>query len=61
VAFSGPGDFLDIRVLRSYRDSWVERLANVVPALPGFDEALLALRTIIGAVFGVDPPPVRLD
>lgn len=61
VAFSGPQDFLDPRVLRSYRDSWVERLANVVPVLPEFDEALLALQAIVGMVFGVDPPPVRLD
>ena len=30
VDFSAPEDFLDPRVLRSYRDSWTVRLANVV-------------------------------
>jgi predicted nucleotidyltransferase component of viral defense system len=61
VAFNGPQDFLDRRVLRSYRDSWVDRLANVVPALPEFEAALHALRTIIGVIFAVDPPAVYLD
>jgi len=31
VAFTGSADFLDPRVLRSHRDSWNVRLANVVP------------------------------
>jgi uncharacterized protein len=57
VDFSAPEDFLDARVLRFYRDSWRERLANVVPVLPEFGAALGALLTILGAVFDVDPPP----
>lgn len=61
VGFDGPQDFLDPRVLRSYRDSWNVRLDNVVPRLPDFADALLAFRAVIGRVFGVDPPPVRLD
>jgi hypothetical protein len=48
VAFTGPADFLDPRVLRSYRDSWNVRPANVVPNLPPFDEALTALLAILG-------------
>src|ERR1041385_182149 len=51
VAFSGPDDFLDRRVLDSYRNSWSARLANVVPLLPPFDEALTALRSVLDVVF----------
>ncbi|TMC01873.1 MAG: hypothetical protein E6J41_31775 [Chloroflexi bacterium] len=61
VAFTGPADFLDPRVLRTYRDSWNIRLANVVPILPPFDEALSALRAILGLVFATDTPRVSLD
>jgi hypothetical protein len=43
VSFTGPESFLDSRVLRSYRESWRVRLANVVPNLPTFDEAVDAL------------------
>ena len=57
VGFDGPDDFLDARVLRSYRDSWSLRLANVVPRLPEFADALAAYRELIGSVFGVEPPP----
>ncbi len=58
VSFNGPEDFLDVRVLRSYRDSWNTRLANVVPELPLFTDAVDTLRFILGAVFEVEPPPV---
>jgi predicted nucleotidyltransferase component of viral defense system len=61
VAFTGPQDFLDPRVLRLYRDSWADRLANVVPVQPHFNEALLVLQTVLGIVFRIDPPPVHLD
>ena len=61
VAFSGAAEFLDPRVLRSYRDSWKIRLANVVPYLPPFDDALVALREILGLTFSIEPPPVSLD
>lgn len=61
VAFARPEDFLDPRVLRSYRDSWTARLANVVPHLPAFDDALVALRTVVGLVFTSEPPQVSLD
>lgn len=61
VTFNGPEDFLDSRVLRSYRDSWTTRLANVVPYLPTFDDALEAFQTIIGVVFGTEPLRARLD
>lgn len=54
VAFLGPEDFLDSRVLRAYRDGWDIRLANVVPALPAFDDALLALRNVLACVFATD-------
>jgi hypothetical protein len=61
VVFERPEDFLDPRVLRSYRDSWTVRLAPVVPDLPEFADALAAYREVIGRVFGVDPPPAPLD
>lgn len=62
VAFSGPDDFLVPRVLQSYRDGWDVRLVNVVPELPPFDAALLALRQILAAVFTSESlPPVQLD
>jgi Nucleotidyl transferase AbiEii toxin, Type IV TA system len=60
VAFTGSADFLDPRVLRSYRDSWNVRLANVVPNLPPFDEALTALLAMLGQVFATEPPRVSL-
>jgi uncharacterized protein len=60
VAFTGPADFLDPRVLRSYRGSWNVRLANVVPNLPPFDAALTALLAILGQVFATEPPRVSL-
>jgi len=58
VTFSGPEDFLDSRVLRAYRDGWDIRLANVVPALPAFDDALLALRNVLARVFATESPPL---
>jgi predicted nucleotidyltransferase component of viral defense system len=61
IAFSGPEDFLDPRVLRSYRGSWTARLANVVPYLPAFDDALIALRTVIGLVFDTEAPNISID
>lgn len=62
VMFSGPDDFLDSRVLRTYRDGWDTRLANVVPALPAFDDALLALRNVLRRVFATDSLPLaKLD
>ena len=61
VSFNGPEDFLDVRVLRSYRDSWNTRLANMVPELPLFTDAVDALRCTLGAVFEAEPPPVLLD
>ncbi len=54
VAFLEPEDFLDSRVLRAYRDGWDIRLANVVPALSAFDDALLALRNVLACVFATD-------
>lgn len=60
VRFSGATDFLDVQVLRSYRESWRTRLANVVPDLPTFDDAVDAPRSILAVVFGMEPPPVRL-
>ena len=59
VAFTGPEAFLDPRLLRAYRDSWNPRLTNVVPYLPPFDDALLALQTILGIVFGTEEPRRR--
>jgi predicted nucleotidyltransferase component of viral defense system len=59
VSFSGPEDFLDVRVLRSYRDSWSTRLANVVPELPAFTDAVDALRFILAVVFDIEP--LRVD
>jgi len=56
VGFDGPADFLDARVLRSYRDSWPLRLGNLVPRLPEFTDALDAYREAIGRVFRIDPP-----
>lgn len=61
VAFDGPGDFLDPRVLHVSRDSWTVRLASVVPRLPDFNDAVAALQASIGVVFAVDPPIVRLE
>jgi uncharacterized protein len=61
VAFTDAADFLDPRVLRSYRDSWTIRLANVVPYLPSFDDALMALLDLLGLVFAIEPPRVALD
>lgn len=61
VRFSGPDDFFDPRVLRAYRESWSTRLANVVPDLPPFDDAVRALQLITNAVFGSEPAPFHLD
>lgn len=61
VRFDGPADFLDVRVLRSYRESWQTRLRNVVPELPPFEASLESLRSLLTVVFGSAPPPVTLD
>jgi predicted nucleotidyltransferase component of viral defense system len=61
VSFAGPEDFLDPGVLRSYRESWTPRLANVVPYLPPFEDALDALRNVLSVVFDTDSPIPNLD
>jgi predicted nucleotidyltransferase component of viral defense system len=62
VTFSGPEDFLDVRVLRAYRDGWGTRLSNVVPVLPPFEDALRALQEVLSRVFATESlPDVRFD
>jgi len=54
VAFEGPDDFLDQRVLQKYREQWRPRLEGFVPqgALPDFDAALKAMREALAEIFG---------
>jgi hypothetical protein len=53
VEFSSPDDFMAAAVLAAYRDTWDDRLENLVPGpLPDFDVAVEELRRALAEVFG---------
>lgn len=50
VAYENAGDFLDPQVIAGIERDWEAQLANFVPHLPSFNEAVAALREILDEV-----------
>lgn len=50
VAYSGPEDFLDERVLEGIQRDWQAQLASFVIQLPPFGQALAAFRTLLPVI-----------
>ena len=51
LAFTGPTDFRDERVLNLYRSQWEPRVRGFVRDLPTFDQAVTDFESILAAVF----------
>ena len=52
IAFAGPEDLFDERVLAGIQRDWQPQLANFVVDLPSFEECVSTLEVAIEAVFG---------
>ncbi len=52
LAYDGPQDFLDVRVLQGIERDWRAQLASFVVDLPPFEQCLSVYRTIVGDVAG---------